>query len=401
MRKSALTVMPFILALVTGCSGKEADSINSVTTEAVEIATTGETEEEAVATSEEASTADSEQSEPEEFPGLDVSTYGGGDYREQNEYFKEALKAIAGLDFSSLQGADEIKEFSYSAELGDENDSTNGKKEWSLSILSKDGGFSDEFCNDLIKLVESEIPESTEEVCDVYYDSNNSKELVGLLNYEYDNAKVQVDIPWKNAYSFTISATVQDGGPIKKSEWVENSSDYNFNLMDTYADYQNGGKFSYAEHSAFVKAFVNDVFGMDLSEVLDIGEISSCEFTTVAPLYEEDDEYAQQWYFEMYPKDGTMFSDEMLSKFQKTCEEIADKAIHQTTSSDGIDEWEVDYSVQEGRIDASVTLSNDPGGKRKVTLPGGSKVDAEVTARGTITLNGKVNSDKYYEMAVD
>lgn len=82
MRKSTLAVMPFILALVTGCSGKAADSINSATTEAVETATTGETEEETVATSEEASTADSEQSEPEVFPGPDVSTYGGGDYQE-------------------------------------------------------------------------------------------------------------------------------------------------------------------------------------------------------------------------------------------------------------------------------------------------------------------------------
>ena len=394
MRKSTLAVMPFILALVTGCSGKAADSINSATTEAVETATTGETEEETVATSEEASTADSEQSEPEVFPGPDVSTYGGGDYQEQNEYFQAALKAIAGLDFSSLQGADEIKKFSYSAELGDENDSTNGKKEWYLSILSNDGGFSDEFCNDLIELVEAEIPESTEELC--YY-PNSSKELVGSLSYEYNNAKVQLDIPWTNAYSFSISAPAQDGGPIKKSEWVENSSDYNFNLMDTYADYQNGGEFSYADHAAFVKALTSDVFGMDLSEVFDTGEITSCRLVFAGPIYE--DAYAQQWNFEMYSKDGTLFSDEVLSKFQQACEEATDEPVHHT--SDGIDKWEIDYSAQQGRIDASVTLSNDPGGKRKSMAPGLEGLDIEVKPRGTITLHGEVNSDKYYEMAVD
>lgn len=398
MRKSTLAVMPFILALVTGCSGKAADSINSATTEAVETATTGETEEETVATSEAAATADSEQSEPEVFPGPDVSTYGGGDYQEQNEYFQAALKAIAGLDFSSLQEADEIKEFSYSAELGDENDSTNGKKEWRLSVLSKDGGFSDEFCNDLIKLVESEIPESTEELCDVYYDSNNSKELVGLLSYEYDNAKVQVDIPWRNAYSFTISATVQDDGPVKKSEWVENSSDYNFNLMETFSDYQNGGEFSYADHAAFVKALTSDVFGMDLSEVFDTGEITSCRLVFAGPIYDET-AYVQQWIFEMYSKDGTLFSDEVLSKFQQACEEATDEPVHHT--SDGIDKWKIDYSAQQGRIDASVTLSNDPGGKRKSTAPGLEGLDIEVKPRGAIAMKGKVNSDKYYEMAVD
>lgn len=395
MRKSTLAVMPFILALVTGCSGKAADSINSATTEAVETATTGETEEETVATSEEASTADSEQSEPEVFPGPYVSTYGGGDYQEQNEYFQAALKAIAGLDFSSLQGADEIKKFSYSAELGDENDSTNGKKEWYLSILSNDGGFSDEFCNDLIELVEAEIPESTEELC--YY-PNSSKELVGSLSYEYNNAKVQLDIPWTNAYSFSISATAQDGGPIKKSEWVENSSDYNFNLMDTYADYQNVGEFSYADHAAFVKALTSDVFGMDLSEVFDTGEITSCELVFAGPIY-DGTAYAQQWIFEMYSKDGTLFSDEVLSKFQQACEEATDEPVHHT--SDGIDKWEIDYSAQQGRIDASVTLANDPGGKRKSTAPGLEGLDIEVKPRGTITLHGEVNSDKYHEMAVD
>lgn len=395
MRKSTLAVMPFILALVTGCSGKAADSLNSATTKAVETATTGETEEETVATSEEASTADSEQSEPEVFPGPDVSTCGRGDYQEQNEYFQAALKAIAGLDFSSLQGADEIKKFSYSAELGDENDSTNGKKEWYLSIFSNDGGFSDEFCNDLIELVEAEIPESTEELC--YY-PNSSKELVGSLSYEYNNAKVQLDIPWEHATNFGIRATAQDGGPIKKSEWVENSSDYNFNLMETFSDYQNVGEFSYADHAAFVKALTSDVFGMDLSEVFDTGEITSCELVFAGPIY-EGTAYAQQWIFEMYSKDGTLFSDEVLSKFQQACEEATDEPVHHT--SDGIDKWEIDYSAQQGRIDASVTLSNDPGGKRKSTAPGLEGLDIEVKPRGTITLSGQVNSDKYYEMAVD
>lgn len=395
MRKSTLAVMPFILALVTGCSGKAADSINSATTKAVETATTGETEEETVATSEEVSTADSEQSEPEVFPGPDVSTRGRGDYQEQNEYFQAALKAIAGLDFSSLQGADEIKEFSYSAELGDENDSTNGKKEWYLSIFSNDGGFSDVFCNDLIELVEAEIPESTEELC--YY-PNNSKELVGSLSYEYNNAKVQLVIPWEHATNFGISATAQDGGPIKKSEWVENSSDYNFNLMETFSDYQNGGEFSYADHAAFVKALTSDVFGMDLSEVFDTGEITSCRLVFAGPIYDET-AYVQQWIFEMYSKDGTLFSDEVLSKFQKACEEATEEPVHHT--SDGIDKWEIDYSAQQGRIDASVTLSNDPGGKRKSTAPGLEGLDIEVKPRGTITLHGEVNSDKYYEMAVD
>lgn len=395
MRKSTLAVMPFILALVTGCSGKAADSLNSATTKAVETATTGETEEETVATSEEASTADSEQSEPEVFPGPDVSTCGRGDYQEQNEYFQAALKAIAGLDFSSLQGADEIKKFSYSAELGDENDSTNGKKEWYLSIFSNDGGFSDEFCNDLIELVEAEIPESTEELC--YY-PNSSKELVGSLSYEYNNAKVQLDIPWEHATNFGIRATAQDGGPIKKSEWVENSSDYNFNLMETFSDYQNVGEFSYADHAAFVKALTSDVFGMDLSEVFDTGEITSCELVFAGPIY-EGTAYAQQWIFEMYSKDGTLFSDEVLSKFQQACEEATDEPVHHT--SDGIDKWEIDYSAQQGRIDASVTLSNDPGGKRKSTAPGLEGLDIEVKPRGAITLQGEVNSDKYYEMAVD
>lgn len=395
MRKSTLAVMPFILALVTGCSGKAADSLNSATTKAVETATTGETEEETVATSEEASTADSEQSEPEVFPGPDVSTCGRGDYQEQNEYFQAALKAIAGLDFSSLQGADEIKKFSYSAELGDENDSTNGKKEWYLSIFSNDGGFSDEFCNDLIELVEAEIPESTEELC--YY-PNSSKELVGSLSYEYNNAKVQLNIPWEHATNFGIRATAQDGGPIKKSEWVENSSDYNFNLMETFSDYQNVGEFSYADHAAFVKALTSDVFGMDLSEVFDTGEITSCELVFAGPIY-EGTAYAQQWIFEMYSKDGTLFSDEVLSKFQQACEEATDEPVHHT--SDGIDKWEIDYSAQQGRIDASVTLSNDPGGKRKSTAPGLEGLDIEVKPRGAITLQGEVNSDKYYEMAVD
>lgn len=395
MRKSTLAVMPFILALVTGCSGKAADSINSATTEAVETATTGETEEETVATSEEASTADSEQNEPEVFPGPDVSTCGRGDYQEQNEYFQAALKAIAGLDFSSLQGADEIKKFFYSAELGDENDSTNGKKEWYLSIFSNDGGFSDEFCNDLIELVEAEIPESTEELC--YY-PNSSKELVGSLSYEYNNAKVQLIIPWEHAANFDIRATAQDGGPIKKSEWVENSSDYNFNLMETFSDYQNVGEFSYADHAAFVKALTSDVFGMDLSEVFDTGEITSCELVFAGPIY-DGTAYAQQWIFEMYSKDGTLFSDEVLSKFQQACEEATDEPVHHT--SDGIDKWEIDYSAQQGRIDASVTLANDPGGKRKSTAPGLEGLDIEVKPRGTITLHGEVNSDKYYEMAVD
>lgn len=389
MRRKKFILVPILMAMMVGC-GKE-NGTPAVTTEATV------SEAETVAATEDA-TEESEAEELESFPGVNVRTgaYKDRDYKEENAYFQDAVKAVAGLDFSSFSGNDEIQDYQYNAETGDGTDEI---ESWNISICNHDG-FSKEFGSELLQLVQKQIPDATVEYAHNAKGENNPF-LVEYSN-EKLNAKVEVSVDSEDVTALSINAHVVEGGPTKKSEWVTNSTDYNFNLEDTFDSFVPDTNYSYADNAEFVDALIKDVMGLDFADFGDTSEISTFSISAY-PMMEDDEQYAQQWILDLYTKDETMYSDKFFEDFRSlyqnaTGEELEEDSV--LSGQIGITVYSDDYSTNEGRIQTSVLFTNDPGGKRERLVPGVGRTEVNAKASGDITLHGQIDSDKYYEQAV-
>lgn len=329
-----------------------------------------------------------------DFPGLNVGSEGVAivrDYKEENVYFQDAMTAIAGLDFSSFAGNDEIKNYTYLAYPGVGTDKI---EDWEIHLKNEDG-FSDKFGEELMDLVQKQFPDSNVEM-DGIVDGERVPSGIEYI-YEATGAKVFVYLdPYKNSTDIAVVAKASTGESIKKDAWVTCSTDDNFNLMDTYSQFSGGPEISFADNSDFVTALIHDVFGLDFEELSGSGEISEF-YITVVPY--DDSEYVESWMLSLYSPRDAMFSDGFVQKFKSSCEEnMSDNSIREENPDYGGKKINADYTTNDGRIDSSVALANEPGGRKTKR---GDGITTTTPTGGRILFQASVNSDKYEKLATD
>lgn len=405
MRKNVFVLTSIILAMLVGC-GKEnkipADTAETEKTETITIANTETTAENEVSASpEKEMTVEPEGEEEDVYPGLNVCVNPSiRDYRKENTYFQKAAKKVALLDFSSFAGNDEIQEYQYTATKGENTDDV---EKWDICLLNENG-FSKEFGNELLELVKEQIPDA---------EIDDEANIVSYIN---DNAvlRVSINLSSENAIGVHIEAERtsipednlgEQDGPVSKSEWVICSTDYNFNLQETYAPYRQVDitRYSYADHSDFVDALLKDVYGINMENFSGTNEIDTFNVYATAVI-EDDEQYAQHWSLDLFSKNGTMFSDDFMKQFCSLYQKSTGTELEKSKAKEdtGITSYSARNNTNGGRVKTNVVLSNDPGGRKmKVMTENGEETEISEPANGDIMLMGEINSDRYQKQTTD